>query len=62
MGKDEHFKKNWEEFLRNNVIERISIEDVARMFYEFGFSKGMISNYNDDANHTDQDCEGGENE
>lgn len=42
MGKQEHFEKNWDEFTKDNNIDEMWTKDIARCFYEFGFSKGAL--------------------
>lgn len=43
---NKHFERNWEEFMKGNLSERpqerVSREDLARMFYEFGISEGVL--------------------
>lgn len=40
-----HFEKNWEEFIKGNMSNRPPDElnryELARLFYEFGFSAGV---------------------
>lgn len=46
MNKDSCFKQNWKEFMRGNMSDRppekVPIEEVARLFFEIGFSKGAM--------------------
>ena len=45
MNKEEHFQKQWERFMdakSHPCPERIDGKELARMFYEFGFSKGVF--------------------
>lgn len=43
MNKNAHFEKNWEEFMKEgNAPERLSRKELARRFYEFGFSMGCF--------------------
>ena len=41
-----HFENNWKEFTKGNLSERppedLDRYELARMFYELGFSKGVL--------------------
>lgn len=42
----DHFEENWKEFIKGKMSERPPEEldryELARMFYSFGFSAGVI--------------------
>lgn len=45
MSKHEHFERNWAEHLKHNKLPNAAwVKELARMFYEFGFSKGRLTN------------------
>lgn len=44
MSKEEHFENNWKGFLEMNpqLNNHGWLKDQFRMFYEFGYSKGLM--------------------
>lgn len=46
MEKQKQFKKLWEDFLKGKYSkrspERLDRESLARMFFEFGYSRGLL--------------------
>lgn len=43
MSKEKHFKTNWEGFIEQNPeLNNEWLKERFKMFYEFGYSKGIM--------------------
>ena len=42
MNKEQKFQDNWKQLVSHSNIEEIDKKDIARMFFDFGYSNGLL--------------------